>query len=104
MRLYNPRFGDEANSSLQVGAATVDLYASPSATMRTAKQSVGQLAATGTDATFRPARARAVKVSLDHVTGTFYGTRVAGLAEIEVIACSLDRSAAGRPGALSSTQ
>jgi hypothetical protein len=35
---------------------------------------------------FAKVRARAVRVRIDDVSGTFYGMRVASLAEIEVIA------------------
>jgi hypothetical protein len=86
VRLYNPRTGGEASSSLQVGGATVRLYSDAAATQQVASQTVGALSVAGTDVVFTPTVARAVRVDLSGVTGTFYGARAAGLAEIEVIA------------------
>jgi hypothetical protein len=86
VRLYNPRPGGEANSSLAIGGATVRLYSDAAATQQVAVQTVGALTVGGTDATFTPAVARAVRVEIGAVTGTFYGARTASLAEIEVIA------------------
>jgi hypothetical protein len=87
VRLYNPRPGDEAHSTLQVPSATVTLYSDAAATQPAGSQSVGALAVSGTTATFAtPVVARAVRVDLGTVTGTFYGAHAAGLAEIEVIA------------------
>ncbi len=93
VRLYNPRFGDEANSTLQVHAATVRLYRDAAATRLAAQQTTGPLAASGTDAAFADVRARAVRIDLNHVTGTFYGAPRAGLAEVEVIARGEPRTA-----------
>jgi hypothetical protein len=86
VRLYNPRTGDEANSTLAVPSATVRLFSDAAATMQVATQAVGALAVGGTVATFTPTVAQAVRVDLGPVTGTFYGARAASLAEIEVIA------------------
>jgi hypothetical protein len=86
VRLYNPRQGDEANSSILVRNATVCLYADSSSTAPLVCKSVGALSVLGTDVTLSDVKARAVRVTLDSVTGTFYGMRVASLAEIEVVA------------------
>ncbi len=86
VRLYNPRFGDVAQSTLQVEAATVILYSDTAATQEVARQSVGQLAVSGTDVSFGDVRAKAVRVVVDNVSGSFEGLSVASLAEVEVIA------------------
>ena len=86
VRLYNPRFGDVAQSTLQVTSATVVLYADTAATQEVARQTVGQLAVSGTDVGFADLRARAVRVIINDATGTFEGNAVASLAEVEVIA------------------
>jgi hypothetical protein len=92
VRLYNPRFGEEANSSIQVARATVILYADSGATIEVARQTVQNLETGGTDAVFvGEPRARVVRVVLDHVSGTFYGSPVAALGEIEVVARGEDR-------------
>ena len=86
VRLYNPRTGGEANSSIQVSGATVRLYSDAGATQQVASATAGQLTVTGTDVAFADVRARVVRVEITGVSGTFYGAQVAGLAEIEVIA------------------
>jgi hypothetical protein len=86
VRLYNPRPGDEANSSIQVRAAGVDLCADAGCAQVVATANTGALSVGGTDVPFARQQARAVRVRLLDVTGTFYGARVASLAEIEVIA------------------
>ncbi len=86
VRLYNPRFGDEAQSTLQVEAATVILYSDPAATEEVARKEVGQLAVSGTDVAFDDVRAQAVRVVISDVSGTFEAVTVASLAEVEVIA------------------
>lgn len=86
VRLYNPRQGDEANSSLQVQSATVRLFADENATQQVAENSVGAVSISGTDVPFADVVARAVRVDITGMTGTFYGGAVASLAEIEVIA------------------
>lgn len=40
----------------------------------------------GTDVAFNDVKARSVRIELNEVTGTFYGMKVAGLAEVEVLA------------------
>jgi hypothetical protein len=86
VRLYNPRPGDEADSSIQVEGATVELYADTDAAAPRASATVGPVQVSSTDAVFNFVRARVVKVKIGRVTGSFYGMRVASLAEIEVIA------------------
>lgn len=86
VRLYNPRPGDEANSTLQVEAATAILYSDAGATVEVARQRVGPLAVSGTELSFADVRARTVRVVIDEVTGKFEELVVAGLAEVEVIA------------------
>lgn len=86
VRLYNPRQGDEASSTLQVNSARVTLYSDAAGTTSVASQTVGALALDGTDVAFDAVRARVVRVELLAVEGTFYGSTAAGLAEIEVIA------------------
>jgi WD40-like Beta Propeller Repeat len=86
VRLYNPRPGDEANSSLLIGSATVRLYSDAAGTQQIASQSAGPLSVIGTDVAFHDVKARVVRVELSSISGTFYGAHVAGLAEVEVIA------------------
>lgn len=86
VRLYNPRRGDEANSSLQVEGATVVLYADTGATQELARSSVGRITTQGTEVPFDEVRVRALRVLIDGMSGTYYGMRVASLAEVEVIA------------------
>lgn len=87
VRLYNVRFGGEANSTLQVRSATVRLYADEAATQEVASLRLDQnLAVAGTDFAFAQPLARAARVELHTVTGTFYGAAIAGLGEIELIA------------------
>lgn len=85
VRLYNPRRGDEANSSLQVEGTTVVLYADAAATQEVARTSTGRLSTAGTDAAFANVKARAVRVLINGMSGTFYGIRLASIAEVEVI-------------------
>jgi hypothetical protein len=86
VRLYNPRRGDEANSSLQVESATVVLYTDAAATQEVGRGAAGRLATSGTDVSFAEVRARTVRVNIGGMSGTFYGMRVASIAEVEVIA------------------
>jgi hypothetical protein len=86
VRLYAPRQGDIADSSLLVNQATVRLYSDSEATQEVAHASAEQLAVSGTDVPFSDLKVRVVRVELDSVAGTFYGAPAAGLAEIEVIA------------------
>ena len=86
VRLYNPRPGDEANSSIAVNQATVRLYSDAAGAVEVASQSTGALSVSGTDVPFNDVRARVVRVEINGVSGTFYGAAGASLAEIEVIA------------------
>lgn len=86
VRLYNPRQGDEANSTLQVQSTTVRLFSDAAGTNEVAAQSTGPLSVAGTTVNFPDVRARVVMVNITGMTGTFYGARVASIAEIEVIA------------------
>jgi hypothetical protein len=86
VRLYNPRKGDEANSSIQVERATIILYSDAEAKAEVARKTVNKVAVTGTDADFDEIVVRSIRVNLDDVSGTFYGMALASLAEIEVIA------------------
>lgn len=86
VRLYNPRSGGEANSSVQVQSTTVRLYSDANATNQVASASSGALSVQGTDVGFADVQARVVRVEITGVSGTFYGAQVASLAEVEVIA------------------
>jgi len=86
VRLYDPRPGDEANSSIHVAQATVRLYADANASDLVGQGVATDVAVGGTDVAFADVVARTVRVDLDQVGGTFYGLAVASLAEIEVIA------------------
>jgi hypothetical protein len=86
VRLYNPRSGGDANSSLAVQGATIRLYSDAAGTVEVASQTVGALSVAGTDVVFNDIQARVVKVELTSVSGTFFGAQAAGLAEVEVIA------------------
>jgi hypothetical protein len=90
VRLYNPRQGDEANSSLVINQATVRLYSDSAGSVEVASATTGQLSVSGTDVPFNEVQVRVVRVELDNVDGTFFGARVASLAEIEVIAKGLE--------------
>jgi hypothetical protein len=85
VRLYNPRNGGDAFSSVQVSAATVRLYRADGVTAPSATRSVGELSVSGTDAAFPDVPAQVVRVSIDSVSGAFFSQPVAALAEIEVI-------------------
>ena len=86
VRLHGVRPGDEAQSSVVVEAATVRLFADAGATSEIAAEVAGAVEVKGTDVDFGDVKARAVRVDLDAVSGTFYGKSVAGIGEIEVIA------------------
>jgi len=86
VRLYDPRTGDEAGSSIHVAQATVRLYADAAASDLVGSAITSDIAVTGTDVAFADVPARVVRVDLDVVSGTFYGLAIASLAEIEVIA------------------
>jgi hypothetical protein len=95
VRLYNPRQGDTANSSLQVLSTVVELCADAACSVVAASTTTGALAVTGTLASFQDVQARAVRVRIGSMSGTFFGAQAAGLAEIEVIARG---GGAGSPG------
>ncbi|MBL8297952.1 MAG: PD40 domain-containing protein [Rhodanobacteraceae bacterium] len=92
VRLYNPRPGDEANSSLQVTATRVTLRDANGTVLDT--RTTGSLLLFGSDVGFADIAARRVRVEILGVTGTFDGASAAGLAEIEVIAQGLAVNAA----------
>jgi hypothetical protein len=86
VRLYNPRFGEEAQSSVHVLGATVRLYKDDRSFQPSAVKSTEEtLSVSGTDVVFDDVVAQVVHVSIDQVTGAFNGNPVASLAEIEVI-------------------
>ncbi len=94
--LYNPRFGDEANSSLQVQGTRVELYSDTDATNLLANQTSGALAVSGTNVNFNDVtNVRVVRVEITGMSGTFYGMHVASIAEIEVIGQGEAIAAAG---------
>jgi hypothetical protein len=86
VRLYNPRQGGEANSSLQVHAATVRLFADAGASQQAGQASAQNIAVVGTPVAFADVLTRVVEVRIDDISGTFYGMQLASLAEVEVIA------------------
>jgi hypothetical protein len=86
VKLYNPRTGGEANSSIQVQGTNVRLYSDAAATQQVASASTGALSVSGTPVNFADVKVRSVRVEITGVTGTFYGTQLAALAEVEVIA------------------
>jgi hypothetical protein len=86
VRLWNPRAGGEAGSTIQVQASTVRLFSDAGGAQLAASAPSGPLSAEGTDVAFADVRARVVRVALDDVSGTFYGMPLAALAEVEVIA------------------
>ena len=90
VRLYNPSFGGQANSSIQVHQATVRLYSDPAAMHQVAVQTASNLSVNGTNVHFDDIRVRTVRVYIDNVSGTFMGNQVASLAEVEVIAKGVD--------------
>ncbi|MEO8274703.1 MAG: hypothetical protein ABI639_00690 [Thermoanaerobaculia bacterium] len=86
VRLFNPRFGGEASSTIQVVQATVRLFSDAAGTQQVASAGAAALSVSGTDVAFADVGTRVVEVRLDDVSGTFYGLSVAALAEIEVVA------------------
>ena len=84
VRLYNGRQAE--GSAVQVTGAIVRLYSDEAATQEITQNSSGQLSVSGTDVPFAEVMARAVRVEITGVTGTFDGEAVASLAEVEVIA------------------
>jgi hypothetical protein len=86
VRLWNPRAGGEANSTIQVNAATVRLFSDAAGAAQVAAANATAISADGTDVAFADVKARLVRVDLDDVSGSFYGIQLASLAEVEVIA------------------
>lgn len=86
VRLWNPRPGDEAGSTIAVNAATVRLFSDTAGAHEVASAAATSLSPDGTDVAFADVVARRVRVDLDDVSGTFYGLSIASLAEVEVIA------------------
>ena len=87
VRLYNPRPGDEANSSLQVTATRVTVRDAAGGVLDT--RTTGSVLVFGTEVGFPDVAARRVRVEILGTSGTFDGAAAAGLAEIEVIAKGL---------------
>jgi hypothetical protein len=86
VRLYNPRTGGDANSSIRVQATEVQLCSNDACDGSHAIGSTGALSVEGTVVSFSDVPALAVRVKVTRVAGSFYGSRAASLAEIEVIA------------------
>jgi hypothetical protein len=86
VRVYNPRAGGEANSSITVGSCNVRLYSDAAASIEVAATTTGALAVGGTTATFADVIARSVRIEPRSLGGTFYGAQLAVLGEVEVIA------------------
>ena len=86
VRLYDPRKNGDRQSTLHVSQSTVRLFADHGGSVQVASAQSGPLATTGTDVPFPDVLARMLRVELDSVSGTWYGSPAAGLAEIEVIA------------------
>jgi hypothetical protein len=102
VRLYNPRAGGDAHSSLAVQDVIVRLFSDEAATAQVGVKRAGALAVSGTDVDFTPTVARVVRVDIGTVTGTFDGARTASLAEVEVIASGdVDRPPASAVPAMS---
>ena len=87
VRLYNPRQGSELNeSTIQVNSTTVHLFTDAAATQEIASQNTGALAVEGTSVSFADVKARVVRVNITNVSGVMGWSKVASLAEVEVIA------------------
>lgn len=87
VRLWAPRQGGgETSSSLEIKGATVRLFSDAAGQNEVASEITGQVDGKGTDVPIGDVKARVVRVELDEVAGTFNGMKVAGIAEIEVIA------------------
>ena len=97
VRLYNPRFGDEASSTIQVHATRVELCRDEACRVVITAKETGDLAVSGTAVSFDDIQTRAVRIRLTGVSGTFYGASVASLAEVEVIARGTDTERSGVP-------
>lgn len=86
VRLFAPRPGDEANSTLVVKKATVTLFSDAAGTAQVDSGTVSNVLVAGSNVPFDDVLARSVRVDFDSVDGTFYGLHVAGLSEVEIIA------------------
>lgn len=87
VRLYNPRPGDEADSSIQVTSTRISLRDAAGSVLDT--RTTGSLLLFGTEVGFADTPARRVRVEILGSSGTFDGAAATGLAEIEVIAQGL---------------
>lgn len=86
VRLWNLALGGDASSTVQVHQARVRLFATPGAALPVLELPTGALSSSGTELPFPPIVIQELSVHLDSVSGTSYGSAVAGLGEIEVIA------------------
>jgi hypothetical protein len=85
VRLYNPRFGGDAQSSIRVLRTTIRLFSDDRTSQPIAVQSTGAVAVSGIDVPFGDVVAQVVEVRVDEVSGTFNTHPGVSLAEIEVI-------------------
>jgi hypothetical protein len=85
VRLYNPRTGGGAQSSIRVLRTTIRLFSDDRTSQPVAVQSTSAVAVSGTDVPFEDVVARVVEVRVDEVVGTFNSNAAVSLAEIEVI-------------------
>lgn len=74
------------SSDLTVDMVTVTLYADEAATEEITHKTLGPISRSGTDVPFDDVPCRAVRVTIDQVTGRHNGFEAAGLVELEVIA------------------
>lgn len=95
IRLYNIPPDPVGNTDLVVTSTRVTLFRDLGASIVAATALSGPVS--GTEVAFSDVAARVVRVNLDTVTGVFEGARVAGLAEVEVIAAGLNDAVAA-PG------
>ncbi|MFO0744109.1 MAG: hypothetical protein U1F43_00350 [Myxococcota bacterium] len=86
VRLWGIRPGDEASSSVAVAHATVALFTDATGATPAASATASEVSADSVAVPFADVRARRVRVTIDEVSGTFYGIHCAGLGEVEVIA------------------
>lgn len=97
IRLYNIPPDPVGNTDLVVTSTRVTLFRDLGASIVAATALSGPVSVSGTEVAFSDVAARVVRVNLDTVTGVFEGARVAGLAEVEVIAAGLNDAVAA-PG------
>jgi hypothetical protein len=72
----------------------VTLFRDAAASIVAAATVSGPVSVSGTNVAFSDVAARVVRINLDTVTGVFEGSRVAGLAEVEVIAAGINDATA----------